>query len=309
MSFKLRLLCVALVMSLGGFSAMSQTSEYHLKFDTPEELQAFLKFDKKKSIPLISAHRGGPAFGFPENCTQTFANTIKYHPAVIETDIALSKDSVLVMMHDNTLDRTTTGKGRIDNYTFDELRQLKLKDNNGRVTDFKIETLDEVLQWSKGKVILNLDIKRGVPFRMIVDAVRKNKAEAYSVIITYNANQAAEIAALAPELMISVSARGKEDVERLEGMGVKVEKMIAFVGISEPKKPVYDYLHSRGISCILGTMGNLDKSAEANGDVLYYNLVKNGANVLSTDRNQEAGKEIMKYIAEKKLTSKHMVKE
>jgi glycerophosphoryl diester phosphodiesterase len=254
----------------------------------------------------VSAHRGGPVKGFPENCTATFANSIKYNPTIIETDIALSKDSVLVMMHDNTLDRTTTGTGKIDNYTYQELQQLFLEDNGGNQTPYKIETLDEVLKWGKDKVIYTLDVKKGVPMKMIVDAVRRNKAERYSVIITYNANQAAEVAKLAPDLMISVSARGKEDVERMEILGVKADKMIAFVGTSEPKPEVYQYLHSRKIACILGTMGNIDKSAAAKGDELYYKLIENGANILSSDRHIETGIQLTKFANDKKLKSKHI---
>ncbi len=246
----------------------SQSKEYQLEFRTSEELQQFLRYSPN-SVPLVSAHRGGPAKGFPENSTATFAHSIQLNPTIIETDIALSKDSVLVMMHDTTLDRTTTGTGAIENYTYVELQEFFLEDNLGNQTPYKIETLDAVLQWGRGKVIYNLDIKKGVPMQMIVDAVRKNKAEAYSVIITYNANQAAEVSRLAPELMISVSAKGKEDVERMEQMGVRADKMIAFVGVSEARPEVYEYLHSRNIACILGTMGNIDRSAAANGDEFF----------------------------------------
>jgi glycerophosphoryl diester phosphodiesterase len=133
-----------------------------------------------------------------------------------------------------------------------------------------IETLDEVLKWGKNKVIYNLDVKKGVPMRMIVDVVRRNEVEAYSVIITYNVNQAAEVAKLAPDLMISVSAIGKVVVECMENLDVKANKMIAFVGTSEPKPEVYQYLQSRKTACILGTTGNIDKSAAVRGDDLYY---------------------------------------
>lgn len=286
-------------------NSFAQQNEYLLQFKTSKELHRFLRYSDK-SIPLVSAHRGGPVKGFPENCTATFANSIKYNPTIIETDIALSKDSVLVMMHDNTLDRTTTGAGKIDNYTYQELQQLFLEDNEGNQTPYKIETLDEVLKWGKDKVIYTLDVKKGVPMQMIIDAVRRNKAERYSVIITYNANQAAEVAKLAPGLMISVSARGKEDVVRMENLGVKADKMIAFVGTSEPSPEVYQYLHSRKIACILGTMGNIDKSAAAKGDELYYKLIENGANILSSDRHIEAGIQLTKFANDKKLNSKYI---
>src|SRR3970282_2337640 len=209
--------------SLIFLTSFSQQKKFLLQFKTPKKLHRVLSYSDK-FIPLVSAHRGGPVTGFPENCTATFANSIKYNPTIVETDIALSKDSVLVMMHDNTLDRTTTGTGKIDDYTYQELQQLFLEDNEGNQTAYKIETLDQVLKWGKGKVIYNLDIKKGVPMQMIIYAVRRKKAEAYSVIITYNANQAAEVAKLAPDIMISVSARGKEDVAPLENLGVKSDK-------------------------------------------------------------------------------------
>ena len=291
--------------SLFFLNGFAQQNEYLLQFKTPKELHQFLRYSTK-SIPLVSAHRGGPVKGFPENCTATFSNSIKYNPTIIETDIALSKDSVLVMMHDNTLDRTTTGIGKIGDYTYKELQELSLEDNQGNQTPYKIETLDEVLQWGRDKVIYTLDIKKGVPMRMIVDAVRRNKAENYSTIITYNANQAAEVAKLAPDLMISVSARVKEDVERMENLGVKADKMIAFVGTSEPKPEVYQYLQSRKIASILGTMGNIDKSAAAKGDELYYKLIANGANILSSDRHIEAGIQLKKFADNRKLKSKHI---
>ena len=70
---------------------------------------------------------------------------------------------------------------------------------------------------------------------------------------------------------------------------------------------MFDKIHEKDILVIFGTLGNLDKSAAAKGDELYYKLVANGANVLSSDRNVEAGKQLMKYATDKKLKSKHIV--
>jgi len=294
-----------LLLAFYGCVSCAQNSSYHISFPNTKEFHNFVK-KSAKSYPLVSAHRGGPTKGFPENCTATFAKTIKYIPAIIETDITLSKDSVLVMMHDKTLNRTTTGTGKIGDYTYKELQELFLKDNEGTVTKFKIETLDQVLKWGNDKVIYTLDVKRGVPMKMIVDAIRRNKAERNAIIITYNANQAAEVAKLAPDLLISVSARGKEDVERMEALGVKADKMVAFVGSSEPMKETYDYLSSRKIPAILGTMGNIDKSAAAKGDEIYYKLIENGAAYLSSDRPAEAGKQLAKFVSDNKMKSKYI---
>jgi len=284
-------------------TSFGQQKLHRISFDKFTDFTSF--FQRKTNFyPLVSAHRGGPTKGFPENCTATFENTIRQVPAIIETDIAMTKDSVLVMLHDNTLDRTTTGTGLVSNYTYEELKLLYLKDNDGNVTNFKIETLDEVLAWGRGKVVYTLDVKRGVPFNKIVAAIRKNKAENYSIVITYNANQAAEVSALAPDILLSVSARSKEDVERLENFGVKVENMLAFVGTSFPKEDTMVYMKNRGISCISGTMGNIDKSAVTNGDGIYLDIVKAGVMIISSDRPIEVAKQMELFIIENSLTTK-----
>lgn len=284
-------------------TAFCQNKTHNIDFKNAKEFKSFFS-GNENFYPLVSAHRGGPTTNFPENCTATFENTIKKNPAVIETDIALTKDSILVMMHDNNLDRTTTGTGPINSYTYKELQSLFLKDNEGNVTPYKIETLDEVLKWGKGKVVYTLDVKRGVPFKMVIDAIRRNKAENYSIVITYNANQAAEVATLAPDLLLSVSARGKEDVERMEALGVKAENMIAFIGTSFPKEETMTYMKSKGICCISGTMGNIDKSALANGDAIYYDIVKTGVMIISSDRPAEVAKQMELYCKNEKLTKK-----
>ncbi len=289
------------------FTLTAGAQQKHLlSFKNTKELREFLNA-KKRTYPLLSVHRGGPMAGFPENAIETFENAIKYQPVVVEFDVALSKDSALVIMHDDNLDRTTTGTGPIGDYSYAALQQLRLKDEQGTVTGFKIPTLEEVLNWGKDKVIFTVDIKKGVPYAMIVDAVRKTKSERNSIIITYNANQAAEIHKLAPDLMISATVKGKEDLERLNKMGVPNDRIVAFVGISAPEKWVYSYLHKNGITCILGTMGNLDRSAAANpGKQVYYTLVADGADILSTDDLVRSGRELDQYRADKKLSTKYL---
>ena len=274
---------------------------HYISFRNADELRSFLN-RKTPGFPLISAHRGGPMAGFPENAIETFENATTHQPVIIEFDVALSKDSALVIMHDDKLDRTSTGTGAIATYTRAELQKFNLKDDDGKVTSFKIPTMDEVLKWGKNKVIFTIDIKRGVPYAKIVEAVRRNKAENNSIVITYNANQAAEVHKLAPDLMISASARKIEDIERLNQMGVPNNRIVAFVGTSAPDKAFFDYLHSKGITSILGTMGNLDRSAIANpNQKVYEQLLANGADILSTDELVLAGKQFDSYRNDKKL--------
>ncbi|WP_432713335.1 glycerophosphodiester phosphodiesterase family protein [Pedobacter sp.] len=289
------------------FSCSAQ-QKHHLSFKNTAELHEFL--DTRKTVyPILSAHRGAPMPGFPENCIETFENATRYQPVIIEFDVALSKDSALVIMHDDRLDRTSTGTGPIENYTYQELQAFRLKDDDGKVTEFKIPTLEEVLSWGKNKVLFTIDVKKGVPYEMIIAAIRKTKAESNSIFITYNAGQARAFHKLAPDIMISASIKGEEDLNRLNEMGVPNDRLVAFVGVSAPDKGVYSFLNSKGISCILGTMGNLDKSAAAYPNrKVYYNLVGNGASILSTDELVAAGKELDQYRADKHLKTKFLKK-
>lgn len=236
----------------------------------------------------ISAHRGGGDLkGYPENCIESFAYLAKHMPVIIECDIDLTKDSVMVMMHDATLDRTTTGTGRLIDRTYAELGQYRLEDNMGNVTPYRIPTLEEVLRWGKNKVTFTLDVKRNVSFAKVVDMIRKTGAADYAAVITYNAQDAARLNQLDPNLMISVTIRNRAEYDRLHELGVPDNRMIAFVGVKEPEKDLYDFLHRKGIACILGTLGNLDKQAVAKGDQVYQTFARNGADIMSTDRPLE----------------------
>ena len=240
------------------------------------------------ALPKISAHRGGGDLpGYPENCIESFAYLAKNLPVIIECDIDLTKDSVLVMMHDASLDRTTTGTGPLIARTYAETQTLRLKDNAGTVTTYKIPTLEEVLRWGKNKVTFTLDVKRNVTFKKVVDAIHKTGAADYAAVITYNATDAARVHTLDPALMISVGIRNVADYQRLRDLGVPDNRMVAFVGTREADPDLYQFLHQKGIGCILGTLGNLDKQAVAKGDSVYRGFSQRGADIMSTDRPLE----------------------
>src|SRR5215510_4073745 len=73
--------------------------------------------------PLVVAHRGIPV-RFPENTMPSFRAAIAGGAEMIEADVQLSRDGVLVMMHDTTVDRTTNGKGPLADLTYEELGAL-----------------------------------------------------------------------------------------------------------------------------------------------------------------------------------------
>jgi glycerophosphoryl diester phosphodiesterase len=106
---------------------------------------------------LVASHRGDWR-NFAENSFEGIESCIQMDVDIVEIDIAKTKDGQLVLMHDRSVDRTTNGNGLVSEYTLEEIKQFNLKNGIGRVTDFKIPTLEEVMRViSKSKIIVNID--------------------------------------------------------------------------------------------------------------------------------------------------------
>ncbi|MFH0882184.1 MAG: glycerophosphodiester phosphodiesterase family protein [bacterium] len=278
------LLLAASLLLVPQAQAQSSTAQvpHTVRLSDASSLQFYLRWTSDRQ-PLISAHRGGPEAGYPENCIETFDHVLTYFPCLIELDVAQTADSMLVLMHDDTLGRTMAGQGHISDLYFDDIRSRYLIDPTGDTTVFHTPTLGEVLDWARGRAVLTVDVKRSIRPGKIVDTINEHDARGYAVVITYNANQAIAYHHLDPDLVLSVNIRNEEDLQRLVDAGIPIKNMIAFVGITEADKALYDLLHGKGIRCILGTMGNPDRRAAAKGIGIYEDLYRHGADVLSTN--------------------------
>lgn len=236
----------------------------------------------------ISAHRGGPAPLYPENAIETFAHTLETVPAILEVDIQPSKDGVLVLMHDDTLDRTTTGEGPVGELTLEELRGLRLVDNDGRQTAFRIPTLAEALDWADGKAILVMDRKQGAPFQAIVDEVRRADAMDRVIWATYSDQEVLDLARIAPEAVIVAAMDSEDDPDRLTAGGADPERLLVWSGTETPQPELYAAMAERGIESAFATLGAWTGSwdnriAVLDDDTLYRRLT-DGVQVLATDR-------------------------
>lgn len=108
----------------------------------------------------------------PENSIAAIEHSIAVGVDIVELDLQLTKDSVLIVMHDATLNRTTTGKGRVADWTLDSIRTLKLKNGCGIRTKHTVPTLEEALLAARGRVLLNLD-KADRYFDLVVPLLEK----------------------------------------------------------------------------------------------------------------------------------------
>lgn len=108
------------------------------------------------SAVFVVAHRGDWRHA-PENSVAAIEHSIDVGVDVVELDLQLTRDSVLIVMHDAALDRTTTGKGKVADWTLDSIRTLRLKNGCGIRTKHSAPTLEEALLAAKGRVLVNLD--------------------------------------------------------------------------------------------------------------------------------------------------------
>lgn len=112
--------------------------------------------DADSSRVFIVAHRGDWR-NAPENSLQAIQNCIDMGVDIVEVDVRMTRDRRLVLLHDDTLDRTTTGTGPIWDRTLGELSKLHLKNGQGIPTRHRIPTLEEAMRLARGRILVNLD--------------------------------------------------------------------------------------------------------------------------------------------------------
>jgi len=231
---------------------------YRIVAETPSGLQKLFRFDGH-TMPLVSAHRGGTLPGYPENCIATFENTLRHTFSLLEIDLQYTRDGQIVLHHDASLERTTNGTGRVVDHTLRELKELRLKDRECHITEYHMPTLDEALQWARGKTIVILD-KKNVPVKACVAKIEEYRAETYAMVMAYSFQDIKTCHELNRDIMMEVMI-GNE--QRFRGYGetnVPWNHVIAFVGHKPPQdKPLLDKLHAKGVCCLAGTSRNLDR--------------------------------------------------
>lgn len=146
-------LVAVLVSILSITSGCSQKPHYA---NRAERLLAELNNPKSEYV-MVMAHRGDWR-NWPENSLEAIESAIKMGCDILELDVALTRDSQLVLSHDATLDRMTNGHGRISDYTLDELKELRLRQPHGVITEnLHIATLKEALEVCSGRALIQID--------------------------------------------------------------------------------------------------------------------------------------------------------
>lgn len=227
----------------------------------------------------ISAHRGNTGWA-PENTLSTYKNALKLRVNFIEIDVRTSADGQLVILHDGTLNRTTTGAGPVKNIAFSELKKLSAGKGFEGFEKEKIPSLEEVCklvsQWNKWhskKTFIYVDCKEVTP-KPLVEILKKYDL-AFKSCFYGNDSFLFSLKQEFPQARLLSSLRKKEEI------ATKISSLQphAFDANYITLTPeMVQEAHSKGVQVFTDLLGSLDKVEN------YQNAAKMGVDLIQTDK-------------------------
>ena len=159
---------------------------------------------------LNIAHRGASGT-FPENTLSAFRAAIDAGADMCELDVQLTRDGAVVVIHDETVDRTTDGEGEVAALTLEEIQRLDAgaKFKGGTVKGERIPTLDEVFAATTGKCGLNIELKGGGVEAQVAAIMQARNAFADSIVSSFDWDYLKKIQTLHFNIRIALLAEEK----------------------------------------------------------------------------------------------------
>lgn len=176
---------------------------------------------------LVIAHRGASGYA-PENTMAAFRRAVALGAPFIETDLQLSRDAHFVAIHDETLERTTNGKGAVHDLTLSELRRLDAGSwFSSEFADERVPILEEILDFcKKHDVVFYLELKPGGSWggeHALIGALRESGEIPRTVVISFNATIVEKLRQIEPTLMTGLLYDGQleQPIEKALEVGAR----------------------------------------------------------------------------------------
>jgi glycerophosphoryl diester phosphodiesterase len=286
-----------LCMALAGTALVmaSATASAAPAFDRGAAIAAEIAHGRTGNV-LVVAHRADWR-AHPENSLPAMRSAIAMGVDVVEADVRRTKDGHFVIIHDTTLDRSTTGCGRVADFTLEELRQLRLRDGVGMPTAEPIPTLEEALQVVRGRAVINLDKSAEHPAEIFRVVEREN---ALSFTLFSVTQPLTEFESLYPGLLekiplfMLVVSDTEENRDRLIGPYLKQRPpavlQIVFAQEDRPALAWVEPARAAGVRVWFNALwahhnaGHHDDRALTDPAGAYGWLVARGATLIQTDR-------------------------
>jgi glycerophosphoryl diester phosphodiesterase len=160
---------------------------------------------------LNMAHRGASG-RFPENTLTSFHAAIEAGAVMCELDVQLTRDNIAVVIHDDTLDRTTDGRGAVADLTLAELKRLDAGAwFDPKFAGERIPTLDEVFATVRGRCALNIELKAKDSARQVCELMRQHRALETSMVSSFDWELLWRARELEPTIRIGMLAEKKAE--------------------------------------------------------------------------------------------------
>lgn len=208
-----------------------------------------------------------------------FQEAIKLGVDIIETDVKVSKDGVPFLMHDRTMDRTTTGKGDPEEFTWAELSQFYIVDK-GKQTSYKIPTLEEALNLAKGKILVDLDLKTD-RIEKIVEVVNRTNTKEIVFFFDSDYDVLSRIQKLGKDYMLMPRAHS---VAQADSAIMLFNPTIVHIDFSFYTPECVQLIRSKNARIWINALGEPDKQIrDGKSKEALLKLLSNGANIIQTD--------------------------
>lgn len=167
----------------------------------------FFNSEKSSKKVIVTGHRGAAGYA-PENTLASIQKAIDLGVDRIEIDIHQSKDSVIVVIHDDTVDRTTNGSGKVNELSYEELKKLDAGSFfSNEFSEEKIPTLEEVLQLVKGQKDLLIEFKYGNETypgieEAVLELLDKHQAVNWCIVHSFRTSVLESLHHLKPQLRL-----------------------------------------------------------------------------------------------------------
>jgi len=201
-----------------------------------------------ESAAILAAHRGtSKQEGLSENSKDGLLALINHGVLIAEIDVAQSKDGVHFLYHDGVWEDDSTGRGAVAATNWSDAQKFLLNDTEGKLTSQTLSSLDDYLKIAQNKIYLEIDFKSSADYRDVIKAIRRYDMADKVILIAYSNKQAEQLARLAPNMMISMSVRGKNDLDNYKRGGIKTNNIAAWTGRDGPNSTLVSLLKQNNI--------------------------------------------------------------
>ncbi len=235
--------------------------------------------NSESNIVLVAAHRAAH-LKHPENSIPAIKAAIAMGVDILELDVKVTKDGIPILMHDRTIDRTTTGTGEPSEFTYKELKKLRLI-HNGDTTREKIPSFKQALKLAKGKALIDIDIKTD-KLDPIIAEIKRQKLEDHVFWFDNDYEALDYVESIDKDFMLMPRAYS---YEMADSAITQFQPELIHIDFSFYDKDVMELIKTHRARVWINALGKPDTLlAEGKVDEALEALLKHGANVIQTDQ-------------------------